>query len=168
MEGNTCPERRISYVGLPRTASRYIWSILRQSKFITSRPDQVHTHAIPCNQPGWTYLVSCRNPYQRVVSMYNISKNIWKHEWKNFEEFIHNYRFSGIYESVKHLENIKWIHFENIPEDLGDLYRKEPYTFIESDSSKNWRKFYNSKLEKIVYERYKSDFINCGYNREIL
>ena len=166
MKGNICEKRRIAYVGLPRTASRYTWNILRRAGFTTDRDDQVHTHEVPQNRPGWTYIVSCRNPYQRAVSMYTISKNIWKHDWKDFKEFIINYKFAGIYESVKHLDNINWIHFEHIVKDLGDLCFTEPSAFIESHSSKNWKEYYTPELEEIVFNRYHNDFIHCGYERK--
>ena len=166
MKGNICEKRRVAYVGLPRTASRYIWSILKRCGFVTDRADQVHTHSIPEYTDGWTYMVSCRNPYQRAVSMYMISKNVWKKDWKDFEDFIKNYNFPGIYDSTKHLQNIKWIHFDTIHKDLADLCIMEPEPFIESEMSKNWKQYYTPELEQIVYERYEEDFIQCGYKRE--
>ena len=166
MKGNICEKRRIAYVGLPRTASRYIWCLLRRCGFVTDRADQVHTHAVPEYTDGWTYLVSCRNPYQRAVSMYMISKNVWKKDWKDFEEFVMKDSFPGIYDSTKHLQNIRWIHFESIVKDLGDLCFLEPHPFVESQSSKEWKNYYTPKLEEIIYKRYEKDFIHCGYERQ--
>jgi len=98
--------------------------------------------------------------------MYMISKNVWKKDWKDFEEFVMKDSFPGIYDSTKHLQNIKWIHFESIVNDLGDLCFIEPRPFVESQSSRDWKDFYTPELEEIIYKRYENDFIQCGYNRE--
>lgn len=166
MRGNICKEKRMAYVGLPRTGSRYIWSILRPAGFTTDRPDQVHTHKVPEYKEDWTYLVSCRNPYQRMVSYYTIAIGPWGQEWKNFEEFVLNFKCKSVYDSVKHLKNIRFIHFENIVEDLGDLCIQSPPLFVESEESKNWKDFYTPELEKIVYKLFENDFKYCDYSRE--
>lgn len=166
MEGNINVKTRTAYVGLPRTASRYTWGILRRAGFTTDRADQVHTHKVPENTEGWTYLVSCRNPYQRVVSMFTIATEVWKKDFKDFGEFVEKFRFPGIWEQVEHLRNIHWIHFESIVEDLGPLCLVEPPPFKESESSKNWRDFYTPELEQVIWERYREDFERCGYIRE--
>lgn len=155
------------YIGLPRTGSRYTWSILKKVGFVTDRPDQVHTHNVPENvQDGYSYIVSCRNPYQRMVSYYTISIGPWKQKWANFEEFVKKSKFISVYDSVKHLAPLNFIHFENIIHDLGDLCPGSPPAFIESHESKNWRDLYTPELEEIVYSMFENDFIHCGYLRE--
>lgn len=177
MSYNESHEHKAIFVGPPRTASRFTFTNLKQYGFVGGERNgegMTHRYPPPGTYDDYLFIVTCRNPYQRMVSNYGIATNAWNMTFENFKEFVvHNTTkmvFGVPYSHDFKNRKVHWIRFEHHHEDFMKLpFVPETHTWtgwVENENSKNWKSFYTDpEVEQMVYDFYKEDFKYFGYPR---
>ena len=124
-----------------------------------------------------------RNPVDRLISIYKY----WGfHEKMDFEEFCEKYvknrknalnnfgflmhlktQWSFVSGVPPYTERVEWIKFENLDKELKDFIRRHGLDIsIPNDrvnTSEHIQVTITGKAKEIIYEEYKEDFVNFGY-----
>jgi hypothetical protein len=145
-----------------------------------------HNIGIPEGCEDYKVLMQIRNPYSRIVSMWNLECVIENgSEYKiikNFDEFATNRIFVEYTQALGIKIPNYLVRYENFIEDVTNLPfvdTKDPVVknifndciFTNSHQSgisrhKNWKSYYNQYLADIVHENNKKQFEAFNYSKD--
>ena len=126
---------------------------------------EIHSNVKPPHMSDFTKFLLVRNPYARVLSMWNHTCRYEKIEIPFNKGFIQNIHRPVIGSVTQHFPFDYLIKMENMEDDL------KKYDLIEADESIKIRNVgntpdYEFSDEELIAIRYlyRSDFVNCGYS----
>jgi|CryBogDrversion2_2_1035213.scaffolds.fasta_scaffold35579_2 hypothetical protein len=125
---------------------------------------------------GYKKITVVRNPYTRLLSEYVFRSRFITRQPLTFEQYIHKgseylntTQSAFLYNEQGNLNSINTIYkFENMNtciDDINIITGKSGYVHLnKSTYTKPVEEYYTPELREIVYNTYKEDFINFGYD----
>lgn len=185
----TCVGHKHKYIWylVPKVGSRSLLYWLHQQGFIDQRLDNQPNFDLSTElQAGYFTFAFCRNPYDRLVSVYfdKVKKQqlplyrIWKD--KSFQQFAIDVCDMSAQKMDGHLlpqkclipEYIDFLgRFENLQNDLHTITKQLFLATFDnrkynSTKHNHYSQYYDKTLKDKVYKKYKEDFESFGYDPE--
>jgi len=139
---------------------------------------------------GRKLYTTVRNPYARIVSLWNHLNHFKK---ATFEDFVLNtipldyflksnvimgdYKWDTTTTMFEHLSDKSGelpddLNVFKIERDLHDLEKEVGFEFTHTRhkallGKTDYKSYYTDKLQEVVYNRYKKDFLEFGYNEDL-
>jgi len=173
----------IRFIHIPKTGGTSLVNFLKNNniEFLYGDPPKGVGKHRPAkfwiNESSFKFTI-VRNPYNRIVSFYNFIK---PHEAEySFEDFVKNKLISTntkihnpwtlqteyvyddnlcIVDKLFYLEN-------NIDKSIKDFFScNNDYIKINVSTHNSYESYYTEELKEIIYNHFKKDFLNFGYNK---
>lgn len=114
-------------------------------------------------------VVTVRNPYERVLSMYNHFGFSWVKSFKDFLELIEKSKSILLVPQSNYLvKNNELLRFENLDDEFKSLCEKYNIdTSLEKVNVTHYKRKKNLSIEEkeVIYNLYKEDFELLGYEK---
>jgi hypothetical protein len=194
---NWSDELKVIWLTPMRTGTRSCGEIMRYFNFKNNYNVPVPSHdlKIPEGKEDYFLIFNIRNPYSRMVSLFNLFTNNNKNFNSNFDQWVlndyifYNYNFylsDDVKELPKKVDH--FIRIEKFEEDVNNLFfiKEKKYDetlnlIIDSSITKNryekefennvtngrkhWKSFYTQETADFFYNRFKDDFIFFSYDK---
>ena len=163
------------HYAIPKTASQSSWRTFSKYVDVFGIDDcnsLIYHHAIPSEDlPEYkTYFKFCfvRNPWDRLVSHYFYNRSTYG---ESFEDFVINFKAEYFLQPQhKWYSGVDYIaRYEKYNEELQNIFSivgisdKPVIWNINSTVHNDYKKYYTDKLALVVYEKYKKDINELGY-----
>lgn len=176
--------RQLRFIHIKKNGGTSVYKFLRKAglDFLIGGSDKfnvVNQHSVAntyINEDSWKFCV-VRNPYSRIVSFYNWTRQLPKYRNLQFDKFVKNEynigRARGVwglqtaYMLDDHNNNLidKVFNFESMSVDIPKYFNiQNKFPKLNVSTTDDYTSYYNTELQEIVYNRLKFDFEYLGYN----
>ena len=187
-----CLKRKIYWYTPARTGSRTIAEVLEKLDFESVRNHNYYPNA---RKDGFFQIWSVRNPYSRLVSLYNQKRQPPHYEKNDFEVWLKNKLKNDYLITKQDWDNLyvykqkdkpdMIVRMENFKNDLLQVdFIKENFNYqtnsifgidletnrysLKIENNRKFYDFYNEELVDLVYENLKHEFELFGYNKDYI
>lgn len=171
----------VAFVVHPKTGSRSIVSALKQTGMLSrtgGRHRVEESVVLDVKRAGGIVVGSVRNPYDNIVSWFHHRLLDPEMRPRSWNEWLARFVTDGLppwvvpggrlFTAMEYLDELIWFE-KGIGTQLNDILARVglgPATVGHEGKTNHasWQDHYSLEQKSTVYDRFRQDFVDCGYN----